>query len=646
MYRGKFLIALLFPFFAIVSWQARSETFPDDSGAINVRSYGAVGDGRHDDTSALLRAIAASGPDTGPLFWKNRIVYFPQGTYLVSGTLLKRYANGQFASGMMLVGESRDNTTIRLIDHAPGFANGQRKTPVIFTASKLLAGSATAGGKDYSLLGEGNDAYMNFVEDMTIDVGSGNPGAVAVDFLANNIGAIRNVTLRAPPNSGAVGLSMTRKWPGPALIQNLTVIGFDTGIDIAHTQYGLTFDHVRLIGQRVIGLHNHQNALSIYGLEISGPAPLISNSGEKGFLAIDKGLLTTVGSPVEAKSAILNAGIITARSLRIESLENGRRQSAGSFDGVLAARDQWRGLVRESWLASVADSPPPFDIPIKHWVNVATFGAAGDAQDATESLRLALQSGAAVIYLPHGTYNISDTLEVPASVQRIIGMNSTIHVFKDRLDLFPNSRPMIRVAADGAPLTIEKLHFDHTDLGTKVAIEISGARDVTVRDAVSAGVTIVDRKADGGRVFLENSCCGKLRTTGARPVFARQLDTEGGGVRILNVGSPLWILGLKTEGVSTIVENREGARTDLFGGLVYMVRDHADKAVPAFVNSGSWFHAAFVEESLRAASRYRTYIAQQLPNGVETIDATQFPARGFGRFVPSLTVTPLQRNAQ
>src|SRR5882724_9711082 len=81
--------------------------YPDDSGIINVRAFGALGNGRSDDTAAILRAIAASGEDTGRSFWHDHIVYLPRGAYLVSGSLLKRYASGQFGSGLMLIGESQ-----------------------------------------------------------------------------------------------------------------------------------------------------------------------------------------------------------------------------------------------------------------------------------------------------------------------------------------------------------------------------------------------------------------------------------------------------------------------------------------------------------------------------------------------------------
>src|SRR5882757_8438993 len=67
---------------------ARAETrFPADSGALNVRDFGAKGNGRDDDTGALLAAIAASGDDTGAFFWRTRIVWLPAGKYLVSRSL-------------------------------------------------------------------------------------------------------------------------------------------------------------------------------------------------------------------------------------------------------------------------------------------------------------------------------------------------------------------------------------------------------------------------------------------------------------------------------------------------------------------------------------------------------------------------------
>jgi signal transduction histidine kinase len=52
---------------------------------LNVKDYGAIGNGVADDTAAIQAAITAIGATTGGT------IYFPQGTYLVSTTLSKTF---------------------------------------------------------------------------------------------------------------------------------------------------------------------------------------------------------------------------------------------------------------------------------------------------------------------------------------------------------------------------------------------------------------------------------------------------------------------------------------------------------------------------------------------------------------------------
>jgi hypothetical protein len=103
----------------------------------------------------------------------------------------------------------------------------------------------------------------------------------------------------------------------------------------------------------------------------------------------------------------------------------------------------------------------------------------------------------------------------------------------------------------------------------------------------------------------------------------------------VNQGTWLTIEGLKTEGICTIVDNRDGAQTDIFGGLVYMVRDPQGADVPAFRNQSARLSAAFAEEVLQGSHRYDVYLEQDgMPRAVA---ASTFPPRGLGRFVPDLT---------
>ncbi len=603
--------------------------FPADAGALNVRDFGAKGDGVADDTAAINKALAASGDDTGPAFWQDRIVYFPSGTYLVSAPIVKRYAEGRFASGAILVGQSRDTTIIRLKDVAAGYNDPAHPKAVIFTAAKLLDGNATSGGKDYTNKGEGNDAFMNFVENMTVDVGASNPGAIGIDYLANNMGAIRNVLVKAPAGSGITGIALTRKWPGPALLQDITVEGFDTGIDIGNTEYGVTLESIRLKKQTT-GLRNDHNVVSAYDLQIMDAKLPVHNVSPDGLVMIGKGILK---QPAAGGEAIRNAGILNVRELDTQGYKTVfGAVSTGIIDGVFKENNRI-STSQADWSLPVQNPPPVAADAPESWVSV---GAVDSNVDATEAIRKAFASGASTIYFPHGTYLISDNIVVPASVQRIVGMTSTIHAFPERQQSFRRDLGMFRTMNDAAPLVIEKLAFDNSYLGDQVAVEVAGTGPVVLRDITGAGVTTLLRPEKGGEAFLENTCCGMISVAGSKGVWARQLDTEGGGVRIRNSGAPLWILGLKTEKNCTVLENTAGATTEILGGLIYITGNTADPAIPAFRNTDSKLWLSYAEESFDANATYAVHLENTKGGKTNTTAAESLPMRTIGRMVPVL----------
>ena len=625
--RGSALIAAAALVLAAAA-SPRAEIFPTDSGVLNVRDFGAKGNGRDDDTAAITAAIAAAGTDTGRSFWQTRIVFLPAGTYLVSGTLVKRYADGRFGSGMVLIGESESATTIRLKDHARGFGDSAAPRGIIMTTAKLLDGTPTSGGKDYTHKGEGNDAYENFVENLTVDVGAGNPGAIGIDYLANNLGAIRDVRVVAPAKSGAIGISLQRKWPGPALLQRVEVEGFDTGIAVANTEYGLTLDHVSLRGQRRVALRNDSNAVSAAHLSIEGGATAIANTAPGGLIVLTDSRVQGAG---EAAEFMVNRGAVVAHGVSVSGFAAPQNSA---LNGVWIG-EQWQQ--RSPIPVPLADAPANVAEPTEKWVNVLRFvhGSPGgkEPQDITEALRQAAATGAATVYLPYGTYTMSDGVAIPPTLRRIVGMNAAITVRPERRrPEFARDTGMFRVSEPGPPLIIERVVFDMSDLGDQLAVQVTAQRDVTLRDVVTAG-TSVERAAGGGRMFIEDICCGTLHFAGPAPVYARQLNTEGGGERIVNDGAPLAILGLKTEGDCVVLNNRGNGTAEILGGLVYIVQD-ADPAVPAFRNAGGSLVASFVEESFRAASHYTVYVQDPTHGDIQAVAASM--PRGYGRLVPWL----------
>lgn len=112
---------------------------PDDANVVNVRDYGARGNGKNDDTRAIQEAIKYA-LDRQMRFIAPKFVYFPTGTYLVSNTLEGRAAhdswNRGWRTGLIMVGEDRQRTVIKLKDNANGFTNASQPRPLIKTGSE------------------------------------------------------------------------------------------------------------------------------------------------------------------------------------------------------------------------------------------------------------------------------------------------------------------------------------------------------------------------------------------------------------------------------------------------------------------------------------------------------------------------------
>ena len=54
----------------------------------------------------------------------------------------------------------------------------------------------------------------------------------------------------------------------PTLISNVSIIGFDIGIDISHTELSATLDKVQIEGSRLYAIRNTSNVVSFYDLQI------------------------------------------------------------------------------------------------------------------------------------------------------------------------------------------------------------------------------------------------------------------------------------------------------------------------------------------------------------------------------------------
>lgn len=228
-------IALVVIFVQLSSAQTVEVRYPDDAGVVNVKTqYGAVGDGVTDDTSALQRAVQELSGRTG------RMLYLPNGTYLIRDSLAYRSK----PSGFVMQGQSEQGVVIRLADGSAGFGDPQEPRPVINMLDRKPTNLVYGNG------------FAMYLRNLTIEVGSGNPGATGVRFIANNTGGMQRVTVRSidPQRSGVAAIICDRRAAGPAFLQHVTLEGFDYGVRATVRGYNLVFENLILRHQNVAGI--------------------------------------------------------------------------------------------------------------------------------------------------------------------------------------------------------------------------------------------------------------------------------------------------------------------------------------------------------------------------------------------------------
>jgi hypothetical protein len=513
--------------------------FPKGAGHADVKlEYGAKGDGVADDTEALQKAFNSNNDDHG------RLIYLPAGTYLVSKKLVCM-RDGQPWYGLQLIGEHREKTIIRLKDRCPGFNDPAKPETVVQFSSK---GSVW-----------GNMAHWNSCWNLTIDTGSGNPGAIATNYYASNHGSMRDCTIRSGDGAGVCGINMDGPWPGPCLVANTHVIGFDTGIAVGTREYGVTFRAITLERQRKVGFWNNSNMVSIHRLhvlECAGPA--IQNLRRDWV----PGMLSLIDSE------------LNGRGLGIPAIENNRsvvwlrNVAASGYQGVVKdvpspAKQYSNHPAQSLWpehgpIPDLSVIDPP-DIP---WDPPEKWAHGGNARQTQH----AIDSGATTVYIPYGEHTYEEPVIIRGNVRRILGMKSNLWNGKGL-----NGRPMWIYESTNAPeVEINFLTCGRLEHRSPKALVLR-----TMRGCAYSG------NAKGcGPLFIEDICAGRWDFTNPIDVYAWQWNPECDDYQVKANGGRFWVCGWKTEGNGTqFILDR--SQLEIFGGLVYP--HNMKTGIPMFV---------------------------------------------------------------
>lgn len=570
---------------------------PVNHGCVDVKVFGAKGDGVTDDTAAIQSAITAAQRDNG----KQGVVYFPNGTYLVSDTLKGTTSAGYYCY-LTLVGESLEGTIIKLKDNCAGFNTTTTKA-VIVTGSQ---NPKTDGG--------GNEAFRNNIHNLTVDTGLANVGAVGIDYIANNKGSIRNVTIKG---SGRYGLNMSRSWPGPCLVKDLRVVGFNYGVaTLNHYQYGVTFEHLTLENQLVAGIINKNNVITIRNLVSTNSVPAIQSTATSSFITLIRATLNGGSSLVDA---IDIQGHFYTRSLTA----SGYRAAIRGRSGLTVTEYSTSPWVR--LFSSVAPptnlsvlETPTYVEPSNLWANVRDYGTViDDNSDDTPEIQAAIDSGKSTIYFPPGVYNINKTIVVRGNVRRIVGMESFL---KPRAT-YPMPSPAIR--------------FETANDVIIEGLNVRGVREHVTSKSVSlvdCGHGSYKALPGAGHVFGENVMIGKWSLESGQKVWLRQLNTEfTGTTRVVNNGAELWILGIKTEDPYTVIETKSGGKTEVWGGLLYPgIGNPVPVTDTAFVSSDSKLTMVYATAVNEPGEDYTIHCTTIRDGVTKTLTRSNVVGRGLG----------------
>ncbi len=564
----------------------------DTKGWRNVRDEGAKGDGKTDDTEAFANAL------------QGRIVYVPEGTYVVRNTI-------SWGQRKKLIGAGSGKTIIMLPDSCAGFQDPAEPKPVIWTAHP---------SGDYGSDSRGNAAFANYILDLTVDIGKGNPGAVGIMYTTHNRGVLGDVVVRSGDGSGSVGVDLSSTEFGPGMLRGVTVEGFDIGISTPARVSHATLIDIQLVKQNELGMLN-RFPVSIHNLRSTNRVPAIRNDGAMANLALAGAHLRGGDNKSCAIEHVNGAALLLDVKTRgykaaLKNAEEVRKGASLSCTVIGTTVTLFpKTPLRAQGL--VEQPPSVFVEPRGKW-HVVEDSAADD----TETIQKAMDSGArTVFFVPGGEYRLSETIRVGASVRRIIGFDARMEVPAD--DFLKEDKPAMRLEGRARkPLQVDWLELR----GKYVGFEIATPRTVYFN---CCSWSRYRNTPEAGKVFIDEGMGDSYFVKPAQ-VVVRQCDMEnnpfGDGTGKLprtyieNHGASICVFGFKTEDPAVHVVTTDGGRTEVFGGFF---RDHRgpesyswrgdpplegidmSEGVPYFITrdaslSATYFHYAWAPGKARA----------------------------------------------
>ena len=617
----------IYPDGAFSRFEADTTRIPVSGRVIDVTRppFNATGDGVTDDTEAINAAYTFVAERLQELSWRSGnqasyIIYFPSGTYLVSNTIIHNLGqifypglgqeDTEGVTWVRLVGQNRENTIIRLQDNSPGFEAGADKEVISFQQENV-------GNR------EGNNIpAANQLSNLTINVGSGNPGAIGASFISANTGQISNIKIISEDGQGTVGLSLPF-FSVQGYFRDIIIEGFDYGIRALRGEMNPTFEYVTLRNQNVAGILANDGSVNIRRVESTNSVPFaMISQDEAQVLVLDSRLLggdaSTPAIEMQDTLSQLFVRNTEVSGYGVSVRKAGEDVVSGDIEQYVS--DQvytlFEGVTPKTLELPVADSPIlDWVQDTAQWANVDAFPGTND----TERIQNAMNSGRPAVYFPRAQYTIEAPITIPATVRHV-----------DFLYTRTNTSGEFIINESSS----ETLFLEHTNISRSVLTQ-NVPRSVVIRNASFGEYHYTSDQPS--ELFLEGSGSLGSEDDFCPPplkIWSRSINNEPKDESNFKIfGGTMWTMGFKTEGERIAFEVREGGSLEVFGGLRNETTNSPED--PMVLNDNS--NVSFIGYNFLSGGG--NPIITDIQNGVEQqLLRSELPSRGASSIVVPLYV--------
>ncbi|KAF9531445.1 exo-beta-1,3-glucanase [Crepidotus variabilis] len=456
----------------------------------NVKDFGAVGDGVHDDTAAINNAILSGGRCGGGSCRSSTVtpavVYFPKGTYLVTSPIQPYYYTE-------LVGDVKTPPTLLAAASFAGFA--------VIDVNPYIPGGS--GAQWWNPTNNFHRAVRNFVID-TRRVAADNNQGTGIHWQVAQATSLYNIVFQMSnaANTAHQGLWMENGsggfmgdlvfnggkygiWGGSQqfTVRNITINNAQTGV-YSSWNWGFTYQGVT-INNCQIGFDIKTGGTTLDDQSTGGQAiidAVVTNTPKfiqtsnatpsklAGSIVLNNIKLNNVPIAVGVLNGatVLNGGTTTINTWGQGNVYHGTNGSPAYTQGNIPAPSKPQSLLDSSGRILSKTRPQYGAYSLSQIVSVKDLGAKGDGiSDDTAALKDIFDkySGCKIIFFDAGTYVVTDTVTIPAGTQMVGEVWTTLVGKGANFQDQNNPRVVFKVGDSGSQGVTEISDFVFSTIG-------------------------------------------------------------------------------------------------------------------------------------------------------------------------------------